>query len=355
MGRSSSDEMQIVPLLLLAAIPALEAFHLGPALPVFRSPGAIVRQRLHPVPAPTTAQGLSMLVGVPLQVLVTGASGRTGFLTFTKLREAEKDFYVRGLVHSKKGAKKLETTGASLGDSDAIKAQNEKLRKMGMPADDEEPEIFIGDVCDSNTYKEAMQDCDCLVILTSGVPKLRKREMFKTMMMKLIGTQRMPKFYYDQMPEQVDWLGAKEQIDCAKEAGVNHIVLVGSMGVSPQKNTPDNTLNKIGDGNILVWKAKAEEYLMNSGVTYTIIHPGGLMNKPGNQRELVLGVNDSLLDDFEQLGATRQIPREDVANLVVEVLRNKDLVANKSFDVVSKAPGAGTTTQDWKALFKIVP
>ena len=34
-----------------------------------------------------------------------------------KLREAEKDFYVRGLVHSKKGAKKLETTGASLGDS----------------------------------------------------------------------------------------------------------------------------------------------------------------------------------------------------------------------------------------------
>ena len=139
-----------------------------------------------------------------------------------------------------------------------------------------------------------IQDCDCLVILTSGVPKLRKREMFKTMMMKLIGKQRMPKFYYDQMPEQVDWLGAKEQIDCAKEAGVNHIVLVGSMGVSPQKNTPDNTLNKIGDGNILVWKAKAEEYLMNSGVTYTIIHPGGLMNKPGNQRELVLSVNDYL-------------------------------------------------------------
>ena len=26
---------------------------------------------------------------------------------------------------------------------------------------------------------------------------------------------------------QVDWLGAKEQIDCAKEAGVEHIVLVG--------------------------------------------------------------------------------------------------------------------------------
>ena len=33
----------------------------------------------------------------------------------------------------------------------------------------------------------------------------------------------------------------------------------------------------------------------------------------------MLGVDDSLLDDFEKLGATRSIPREDVANLVVEV------------------------------------
>ena len=253
-----------------------------------------------------------------------------------KLREAEKDFYVRGLVHSTKGAKKLQTTGASLGDSDAIKASNKKLRDMGMPADDDHPEIFIGDICEGATLKEALTDCDALVILTSGVPKLRKREVFKTVVAKLFGRQRMPKFYYDQMPEQVDWLGAKQQIDSAKEAGVAHIVLVGSMGVSPQKNTPDNTLNKIGDGNILVWKAKAEEYLMNIGVTYTIIHPGGLTNKPGGERELVLGVDDSLLDDFEKLGATRSIPREDVANLVVASLRNKDLVANKSFDVVSK-------------------
>lgn len=213
----------------------------------------------------------------------------------------------------------------------------------------------MGDVVDKESLQEAMRDCDALVILTSGVPKLRKREVLKTVIAKIFGRQRMPKFYYDQMPEQVDWLGAKAQIDCAKEAGVNHIVLVSSMGVSPQKNTPDNTLNKIGDGNILVWKAKAEEYLMNSGVAYTIIHPGGLTNKPGGERELVLGVDDSLLDDFEKLGATRSIPREDVANLVMEVLRNKDLVANKSFDVVAKDVGAGTVTTDWKALFKTVP
>ena len=41
---------------------------------------------------------------------------------------------------------------------------------------------------------------------------------------------------------------------------------------------------QLGDGNILVWKAKAEEYLKQSGVPFTIIHPGGLLNKPGAAR-----------------------------------------------------------------------
>ncbi len=35
-------------------------------------------------------------------------------------------------------------------------------------------------------------------------------------------------------------------------------------------------LNKIGDnGNILQWKRKSEKYLIASGLTYTIVHPGG--------------------------------------------------------------------------------
>lgn len=171
----------------------------------------------------------------------------------------------------------------------------------------QEPEVFVGDIMDRDSIQEAFDDLDALVILTSGVPKLRKREIVKTVLSKLIGRQRMPKFYYDQMPEEVDWLGCKCQIDLAKEKGIDHVVLVSSMGVSPQKNTPDNTLNKIGGGNILVWKAKAEDYLKESGLTYTIIHPGGLTNKPGGERELVLGTDDSLLDNYEQLGASQSV------------------------------------------------
>lgn len=71
--------------------------------------------------------------------------------------------------------------------------------------------------------------------------------------------------------EQIDWVGQKLQIDAAKAAGVKQVILVSSMGGTD----PENMLNKLGEGNILQWKRKAEQYLAASGVPYTIIHPGG--------------------------------------------------------------------------------
>ena len=70
----------------------------------------------------------------------------------------------------------------------------------------------------------------------------------------------------------MDWEGQKRQIDAAKAAGVKQVVLVSSMGITQK----ENRLNTLGNGNILVWKRKAEEYLIASGLPYTIIHPGGL-------------------------------------------------------------------------------
>jgi uncharacterized protein YbjT (DUF2867 family) len=50
---------------------------------------------------------------------------------------------------------------------------------------------------------------------------------------------------------------------------VDHIVLISSMGVTMK----DHPLNRLG--NILKWKKQSEDYLMSSGIPYTIIHPGG--------------------------------------------------------------------------------
>lgn len=56
--------------------------------------------------------------------------------------------------------------------------------------------------------------------------------------------------------------------------GPAQVVLISSMGGTD----PENMLNKlVGEdgGQILQWKRRAEQYLIASGVNYTIIHPGG--------------------------------------------------------------------------------
>lgn len=55
---------------------------------------------------------------------------------------------------------------------------------------------------------------------------------------------------------------------------------------------------------------KAEEYLIASGLTYTIIHPGGLLDKEGGKRQLILDVDDVMLER-----KSRSIPRADVAQV----------------------------------------
>ena len=114
----------------------------------------------------------------------------------------------------------------------------------------------------------------------------------------------------------------------------------------------DNMLNRIsnrdGDfGNILVWKRKAEQFLVDSGITYTIIRAGGLLDQEGGQRELVVGADD------EDLGY-RSIPRADVAEMCVASLLHCDVSANKSMDLVSKDPQEGNTSQSGDTFIELL-
>ena len=117
---------------------------------------------------------------------------------------------------------------------------------------------------------------------------------------------------------QVDYEGQVSQIEMAKKIGIKHVVVVGSMGGTD----PDNFLNAVGknadgtgNGDILLWKRKAEKHLVNSGLDYTIIHPGGLTDNPPGEEDFVLDVNDNLLNEKK-----RSISRADVANLCVAAL-----------------------------------
>ncbi|XP_019450236.1 PREDICTED: uncharacterized protein At5g02240-like [Lupinus angustifolius] len=240
-------------------------------------------------------------------VLVTGAGGRTGQIVFKKLKERSDQYVARGLVRTE-----------------------ESKQKIGS-ADD----VFVGDIRDSASLVPAIEGIDALIILTSGVPQIKPG-------FDPTKGQR-PEFYFEDgaYPEQVDWIGQKNQIDAAKAAGVKQIVLVGSMGGTDL----NNPLNSLGNGNILVWKRKAEQYLVDSGIPYTIIRAGGLQDKEGGIRELLVGKDDELLKT-----ETRTIARPDVAEVCIQAL-NFEEAQFKAFDLSSKPEGTGSPTKDFKALF----
>jgi len=149
-------------------------------------------------------------------------------------------------------------------------------------------------------------------------------------------------------PEEVDWLGAKLQIDAAKEAGVSQFVFVSSMGGTQPENFL-NTIGKLEDGSggdILLWKRKAERYLAESGVPYTIIHPGGLVDSAAGKRELTVDVDDNLLSM-----KSRQVPRADVARVCCAALFDPAAL-NKSFDLASKPEGEGEVSTDAAVVFE---
>jgi uncharacterized protein YbjT (DUF2867 family) len=240
-------------------------------------------------------------------VLVTGAGGKTGGIVLEKLCSMPERFAARGLVRT-------EESKAKVGGGE---------------------HIFIGDVTKPDSLREAFQGIDALVITTSAVPKMKPG--FDP------SKGGRPEFFYEEggLPEQVDWIGQKNQVDAAIAAGCKHIVLVGSMG----GQNPNHMLNSLGNGKILIWKRKAEEYLSQAGVAYTIIRAGGLQDKEGGIRELLIGKDDELLNTD-----TKAITRSDVAELCVQALLHEE-ARNKAFDVASKPEGQGAATSDFKALF----
>lgn len=109
-------------------------------------------------------------------------------------------------------------------------------------------------------------------------------------------------------------------MDAAKTKGIEHFVLVSSLCTS-QLFHPLNLFWLI-----LVWKKQAEEYIQKSGLTYTIVRPGGLKNED-NSDSIVMSAADTLFDG--------SIPRTKVAQVCVEALL-EPAAKNKIVEIVAK-------------------
>lgn len=121
-----------------------------------------------------------------------------------------------------------------------------------------------------------------------------------------------------------DYEGVKNIIDAANAAGVKRMVLVTAIGTGDSAKAVSDAVHKVL-GAVFIEKGKGEDYLMGSGLTYTIIRPGGL--RSGGQ------TGNGMLTEDRMTGGT--IYREDLGKLVADAIDDTKTF-NKVFHAVDR-------------------
>lgn len=218
-----------------------------------------------------------------MKAFVAGATGQTGRQVVQEL--VKRNIPVRALVRDLEKGKEV------------------------LPA---EVELVMGDVLRSESLGAAIADSTVLLCATGASPSLNPTEPYK-----------------------VDYEGTKNLVNAAKAKNIEHFVFVSSLCVSKFFH-PLNLFWLI-----LVWKKQAEEYIQKSGLTYTIVRPGGLKNED-NAESVVMSSPDTLFDG--------SIPRAKVAHVCVEALF-QPAAQNKIVEVITKPE---TEQKNWEQLFASV-
>jgi uncharacterized protein YbjT (DUF2867 family) len=218
-----------------------------------------------------------------MKVFVAGATGATGQRVIQVL--CDRQIAVRALVR------------------DLEKA------RLTLPAS---VELVQGDVSSADALAIALGDCDAIICATGAKPSFDPTG-----------------------PYQVDCLGTKNLVNAAKNRGVEKFVIVSSLCVSKLFH-PLNLFWLV-----LYWKQQGEDYLKNSGLTYTIVRPGGLKNDQ-TAGPLVMSKADTLFEG--------SIPRQKVAEVCVEALF-QPAAHNKVVEIICQSTA---TTKNWEELFASV-
>ncbi|NEQ50152.1 MAG: SDR family oxidoreductase [Leptolyngbya sp. SIO3F4] len=156
--------------------------------------------------------------------------------------------------------------------------------------------------------------------------------------------------YTKNSPAIADGQGLSHLVAVAKTHSVQRFVFVSSLGVERKQDIPFNILNAYG---VLDAKALAEKTLCNSGLSYTILRPGQLIDGPYTSYDLntllkastdgkqgvVLGTGDRIIG---------QTSRKDVAAACVECLKYNS-TKNRTFEIVNQ--GTRQSKIDWCQLF----
>ncbi|MEE8307381.1 MAG: SDR family oxidoreductase [Gammaproteobacteria bacterium] len=140
-------------------------------------------------------------------------------------------------------------------------------------------------------------------------------------------------------PEKVDYEGTLNLSKAAKAAGATRFVII----TSSSSGVKDHFLNTIG-GNVLIWKGKAEEVLVDSGLEYVVVGPAGIDESPGGERAIALIPRSA----YE---AGMFIGRHDLAAVVIAAAGHPE-AANRVFTATNTDAAASA---DWLSSFASLP
>jgi hypothetical protein len=219
----------------------------------------------------------------PRKVLVTGAAGKTGRLVLQKLLQDPR-YEPKALVRTEHSARGLINNNKNKGrqgqrDDDDVHQQHCYPLLEHIVVSDITSPTFQQDLLPTTTSSSSssagLDGTNAMIICTSAVPRISRRSLVAAIIQapwnivrnrKAIDFRSFRfKWKHGGYPEKVDYLGQIAQIQLAKKLGMDQVIIVSSMGGTD----PNNFLNQVGkkkngsgNGDILLWKRKAEMYLI---------------------------------------------------------------------------------------------
>ncbi|KAL4561283.1 hypothetical protein LXL04_033447 [Taraxacum kok-saghyz] len=157
----------------------------------------------------------------------------------------------------------------------------------------------------------------------------------------------------DNTPERVDWEGIRNLVSTLPRS-LSRLILVSSVGVTKSNELPWSIMNLFG---VLKYKKMGEDFVINSGLPYTILRPGRLTDGPytsydlntllkataGERRAVLIGQGDKLVGEVSRLV---------VAEACIQAL-DIDFTQGQIYEINSvPGDGPGNNTEKWKELFK---
>ncbi|QKS70650.1 SDR family oxidoreductase [Paenalkalicoccus suaedae] len=134
------------------------------------------------------------------------------------------------------------------------------------------------------------------------------------------------------MTEKIDREAAIKSVEYAENSNVKRYVMISSIGADAPEKADDNIRHYIEA------KRAADDALKESGLTYTILRPGPLSNDDGQGTVKAT----KKLDSYDG-----SIPREDVANVAVNVL-TLDETYNEIIELLSGDTAIGEALKTFK-------